>query len=73
MFSPTTHDIENVRLAALEVGHDAKRAAAYIPNPNIPGTVLWMAWQDGYDLGVLTAKIDMTAEEKIVDISAFRC
>ena len=55
-----------------EVGHDAKRAGVYIPNPYLPSDPAYEHYRDGYDLGVMAAKIDMSAEEKVVDISTFR-
>ena len=55
-----------------EDGHRAKRAACHIFNPYMPCTAAHEHYQDGYDLGVLAAKIDMMAEEKVLSISNYR-
>lgn len=61
-------DFETIRYTGFEDGHQAKRAGVFIPNPHMPGSAAFEHYEDGYDLGVLAAKIDMMAEEKISDL-----
>ena len=64
-------DFQAIRLEGFQVGHDAKRAGVYIPNPFLPSDPAYEHYRDGYDLGVMAAKIDMSVEEKVVEIRTF--
>lgn len=55
-------DFEAIRFEGFENGHDAKRAGCYVPNPYLPGCVGYDHYQDGYDLGVMAARVDMLRE-----------
>jgi hypothetical protein len=55
--------IETIRQAGMNIGYDACRAAAFIPNPYPRDHQAHDHWADGYDLGVLQARDEMEIEE----------
>lgn len=47
--------IDHIRSEAMGIGYDAYNAKAVVINPYPATSNYHDAWQDGYDLGVLTA------------------
>ena len=50
---------DQIRLNGRQMGYEARMGDTYITNPFVPTSNFYDVWNDGYDLGIRDANLEM--------------